>query len=240
VEGDRDPGLVELGPHRIELGVAGRHVAVPARHGTGDHHDDAGAGLEDSSHLGGRRVRVGQSDHRRGVEPTVAAVVAPVVVEPLVERLEGGVEGRDVVLERLLHAHAEGGEQQGAIHPLLVEQVDPGVTVAVAGVLGDRRELAEHRLQVHATLVATPEVRLKAAGLGDRIEGGVRDELVDLPAHEEPLLAADVGPLHAPLGHRRVDVAGEGVLRLVVVVVGVEGAEAEIVHARIVLSDRAF
>ena len=71
-----------------------------------------------------------------------------------------------------------------------------------------------------------PEVVLEAARLGDRVERGVRDELVDLAAHQQALLAVDVGPLHAPLGHRGVDVAGERVLGLVVVVVGVEGSEA--------------
>ena len=99
-----------------------------------------------------------------GVEPAVAAVEAPVVVEPLVERIEGGVQRGEVVLEGLLHADAERREQQRTVHALLVEQLQPGVAVAVAGVLADRVEVAEHRLQVDALVVAAPEVVLEAAG----------------------------------------------------------------------------
>ena len=152
--------------------------------------------------LGGL-LGVGEGDHRRGVEATVAAVEAPVLVEPVVERAEGGVERGHVALERLLHADAERGEQQRAVHPLLVEQLEPRVTVPVAGVLGDRVEVAEHRLHVEAALVLAAEVVLQRAGLGDRVEGGVRDELVDLPGHQQALLAVHLGPLHAPLLHRR-------------------------------------
>ena len=85
-----------------------------------------------------------------GVEAAVAAVEAPVLVEPRVEGGEGGVERGHVVLERLLHPDAERGEEQGAVHALLVEQRHACVTGAVAGVLGDRVEVAEHRLHVDA------------------------------------------------------------------------------------------
>ena len=102
------------------------------------------------SHLGLGQRRVGEGDHRRGVEPAVAPVEAPVVVEPAVERLERGVQRGHVAPQRLLHADAERREQQGAVQPLLVEQPHPGVAVAVAGVLGDRVEVAEHRLEVEA------------------------------------------------------------------------------------------
>src|SRR5690606_15054183 len=67
------------------------------------------------------------------------------------------------------------------------------------------------------------EVVDQRAGFGHRVERRVRDEPVDLAADEEPLLAVDLGPAHAPALHPLVDVAGEGVGGLVVVVVGVEG-----------------
>ena len=111
--------------------------------------------------------------------------------------------------------------------------------------VGDRLQVAEHLLEVDAGLVAAPEVVLEAARPGDRVERGVGDELVDLPAHQQAPLAADLGPLHAPLGHLGLDVAGEGVLGLVVVVVGVERPEVErpgpgVDHAGIVVAGRTF
>jgi hypothetical protein len=216
--------------------VARGHVAVVAvGHRPGDRHEDAGTRVEDPPHLGSGQVGVGERDHRGGVDSAVAPVEAPVLVEPLVEGAERGVQRGHVAPQGLLHADAERGEEQRTVHPLLVEQPQAGSAVAVGGVVVERLELAEHRLQVEAGLVAPPEVVLEAAGLGDRVERGVRDELVDLPADEQPLLAAYLGPLHAPLGHRGVDVAGERVLRLVVVVVGVEGPEAEVLHARSVV-----
>ena len=216
------------------LRVTRRDVALAVGHRAGDHHEDPGAGLEHAPDLGGGQVGVGQRDHGCRVQAAVASVEAPVLVEPSVEGGEGGVQRWHVVLERLLHPDAERGEQQRAVHALLVEELQAGVAVAVARVVGDRLELAEHRLEVDPVLVATAEVVLEAAGLGDGIEGRVRDELVDPAADEQAPLAVDLGPLHAPLGHRGVDEAGEGVLGLVVVVVGVEGAEAELGHARIV------
>ncbi len=233
VQGQRHAGLGDQAPHGIEAGVAGRHVAVVAvGHRARDGDEDAGPGVEHPGHLGHGPVGVGEGDHRRRVEPAVAPVEAPVLVEPRVERGERGVEGGDVAPQRLLHADAEGGEQQRAVHALLVEQGHPGIAVAVAGVAIDGLQLAEHRLEVEPVLVAAPEVVLEAARPGDGVEGGVGDELVDLPGHQQPALAADVGPLHAPLGHGGVDVADERVLGLVVVVVGVEGPKPEIDHAR--------
>ena len=49
-----------------------------------------------------------------------------------------------------------------------------------------------------------------------------------LPADEQALLAVDLGPLHRALAHARVEVPGERVGRLVVVVVGVEQLEVQI------------
>ncbi len=241
VEGEGHAGLGDAGPDRVEAGVAGRLVAaVAVGDRAGDGHEDAGAGGQHPVDLGGGPVGVGEGDHRRGVEPAVAPVEAPVVVEPAVEGGEGGVQGGHVAGQRLLHADAQRGEQQRAVHPLLVEQRQAGVALAVAGVPCDRLQLAEHGLHVEALGVAAPEVVLEAAGRGDGVEGGVGDELVDPPAHQEAPLAADVGPLHAPLGHGGVDVAGEGVLGLVVVVVRVEGPESQVHHGRSVVAARHF
>ena len=66
-----------------------------------------------------------------------------------------------------------------------------------------------------------------ASGVAEGIPTTVKLKVYDLTGDEQALLAVDVGPLHAALGHGRVDVADEGVLGLVVVVVGVERLEAE-------------
>jgi hypothetical protein len=117
------------------------------------------------------------------------------------------VQRTDVVLQRLLHPDAERGEQQRAVHALLVEQLHASVTIAVGGVRVERLQVAEHGLHVQAALVLAPEVGLERAGLGDRVEGRVRDELVDLPAHQQALFAVHLGPLHAALLHGGIDVA---------------------------------
>jgi hypothetical protein len=150
------------------------------------------------------------------------------------------VEGGHVVAQGLLHAYAQRGEQQGAVHALLVEQRQARVPSPVGGMIGQGLELAEHGLHVDPGLVAAPEVVLQAAGPGDGVEGRVGDELVDLPAHQQPPFAVDHGPLHAALGHGGVDVADERVLRLVVVVVGVERPEPEVDHGGSVVPGRDF
>ncbi|MEZ5168856.1 MAG: hypothetical protein R2695_21105 [Acidimicrobiales bacterium] len=137
----------------------------------------------------------------------------------------------NVVLERLLHPDALGREQQHPLEPLLIHQFETGRSVPVAGVVRQRVELAEHLAEVHPAVdVLATEVVLEAPGFGHRVEGGVRDELVDPAADQEPPLAVDLGPLHAALLHLRIDVPDEGVLGLVVVVVGVEREEGKLAH----------
>ena len=54
--------------------------------------------------------------------------------------------------------------------------------------------------------------------------------MADLAAHDVVAAAVDLGPLDAAGPELRVEVAGEGVERLVVVVVGVEGLVGEFAH----------
>ena len=93
--------------------------------------------------------------------------------------------------------------------------------------------LAEQLERVLAVGVAA-EVVGERAGLGDRVEGGVHHGPADLAADHVVLAPVDLGPLDDAGPELRVEVAGEGVERLVVVVVGVEGEVAEVVgHDRI-------
>ena len=91
--------------------------------------------------------------------------------------------------------------------------------------------VAEQLERVHLVRVAA-EVLAQAARLGDRVEGGVGDGPADLAAQHVVLPTVDRGPLHRARPERRVEVAGEGVERLVVVVVRVPHRVPELVHAR--------
>ena len=122
--------------------------------------------------------------------------------------------------QRLLHPDAEGGEEEAAVDALGVHDRQPGVAVAVLG--ADRLEVAEQGGHVLRVGIPTSEVLVEAARLGHGVERGIGDEPVDLAGHQESLAPIDLGPLHGPSGHLRVEVAGEGVGGLVVVVVGVE------------------
>ena len=68
------------------------------------------------------------------------------------------------------------------------------------------------------------------AGLGDRVERRVDDRVADPPADDVVLAPVDLAPLHAARPQLRVEVAGERVERLVVVVVGVERQVGEVAH----------
>ena len=104
----------------------------------------------------------------------------------------------------------------------------PGIAVEVLGVLAQRVEVAEELLDALALGVAAAEVLVERAGLGDRVPRGVGDEAVDLAADEQPLPAVDLRPLHRAARHALLGVAGEGVDRLVVVVVAVEVLEVDV------------
>ena len=186
--------------------------------------DDAGIGQQDALELGHRGLHVDQGQHRRR-EDALLVGVAPIVLEPAVEGLEGGDQGRRVVSKRLLHADPERREQEAPVEALLVHDPQPGVAVAVLRVNG--LELTEEGPHVLGARVATSEVLVEAARLRDGIEERVGDEAVDLPAHQQTPATVDLRPLHGPLGHFGIDVAGVGVGRLVVVVVGVEDAVLE-------------
>src|SRR4029078_11891317 len=68
------------------------------------------------------------------------------------------------------------------------------------------------------------------AGFGDGIERGIDDGVAHAPADHVVLAAVDLAPLHATRPERRIEVAGKGVERLVVVVVGIEGEVIELGH----------
>ena len=181
--------------------------------------DHPGVLGQDQLQLDHRRVDVDQADHGCSEDPVLVGV-SPVFLQPQVECVKGRDQSLGVVVERLLHAHPKGGEEETALEPLLVHDSQPSLAVAVLG--SDGFEIAKEGAHILRLGIPTTEVFVEAARLGHRIEGWVRDEPVDLAAHQQTLAAVDLGPLHGPLGHLRLDEAGEGVGSLVVVVVGVE------------------
>ena len=214
-----DAGLVGQRPERIEIGVGGRLLSVAGRRRRRTHHDRAGAVVEAVAQLGDRGVDVGEADVGRR-EDAVLVLEAPVLGDPPVERLECHGDRFGVVLELLLVDHAEGREHPDGVEPVVVELVEADVTVAVCR--GDAVAGLEELDGVVAVGVA-PEVVAQHTGLRHRIERGVDHRTADPAADDVVHPPVDLGPLdraRAPLGGQ---VPAEGVERLVVVVVGVEG-----------------
>ena len=78
------------------------------------------------------------------------------------------------------------------------------------------------RRRVDAFGDLTAEEQIQASRLDDRVEGGVRDEVVDPFAHHGPGALAVLDHLHAAALELLGQMTGEGVHRLVVVVVDVD------------------
>ena len=184
---------------------------------------DARAALDERVDLRDRGLGIGEREHRRR-DQAVVVREAPVVLEPPVERGEAGHRRGDVVLERLLDAAPERGEQQRGIEALLVGDGDARVAVAVLG--AQRLDLHQRRPGSTPFGDLAAEERVEAAGDDDRVEGRVRDEAVDALADEQlHVLLAVVHRAHAAPLERGIEVPGERIERLVVVVVGVDGVE---------------
>ena len=227
MERDRDPGLCQAGPHGIVQLVAQRAApAVGRRHGrrTDVHHPSAA--LHQRVDFGGRGLGIGQRDHRDGEEAALI-VETPVVLQPPVERRQARHRRRDVVLQCLLDPTAERGEQQCRTEALLIHHLDPLVTAAVLRMPRQRLDL-EQRAGVDALGNLTAEQRIEGSRDDDRVERGVRDEGVELAAHQHVHPLALLHRADAPVLELRVEVSGECVERLVVVIVRVDRSE---VHA---------
>jgi hypothetical protein len=177
--------------------------------------------------LGDGGTGIDQGDVRGG-EDALLVGESPVLVHPPVERLEGGHQRRLVIDQRLFHPDTECREEDGGFEALLVHDTEPGVAIAVLGTRADRLELAEQLGRVRAHRVAATEVLVEGSRPGDRVEGRIGDEAVDLAADQQPLAAIDRSPLHAPLAEGGIEVAGESVDRLVEVVVGVKAEKVKV------------
>ena len=113
----------------------------------------------------------------------VGTVEAPVLVEPQVEGVHRGHRRLDVVLERLLDAAGERRQHEHGLEALLVQDLHPGIAVLVLGMVGQPVDLHQRR-RVDALGDLAAEQQVQAARLDDRVERRVRDEVVDLAAHD--------------------------------------------------------
>ena len=161
-------------------------------------------------------VGVDEAGQRRGDDPVVAGE-APVVVDPAVEGPEGGVETGRVVLQALLDTEPQRRQQEDRGDTLGVHHRHPGRPVPVLG--PDRLHLHQV-LGVDAGGVLRPVVVGQHPRLGHRIERGVRHHAEEPVADQQPLPPVELHPADGrAVG--LLEVAAEGVLRLVVVLVDV-------------------
>ena len=133
------------------------------------------------------------------------------------------------MLERLLVEHAERGEEPDLGQFLDVHGGQTGVVVAVLG--ADGLGLAHELVHGPAVGVAA-EVVDERPRRRDRVEGRVGHRPADSSAQRVVAPAVDLDPLDHPRPQLRVEVAGEGIERFVIVVVRVEDGRVDSVHGQ--------
>ena len=112
---------------------------------------------------------------------------------------------------------------------MLVEHRHASSAVTIGG--PDRLAGGEELERVASFGIPT-EVVVQSAGRSDGVEGGVRHCPAHLTADDVVAAAVDLAPLDAARSERWVEVTGEGVECLVVMVVGVEWPVAELIVHR--------
>ena len=151
----------------------------------------------------------------------VGPVETPVLVEPEIERVHRRHRRLDVVLERLLDAAGERRQHEHRLEVLRVQDLHPRIAVLVLGMVRHAVDLHQRsRVDTLGDLAA--EQQIQAARFDDRVEGRVGDEVIDLAAHDRQGALAVGEHLHAAALELLGQVPGEGVDRLVVVVVDVD------------------
>ncbi|WP_261901134.1 hypothetical protein [Mycobacterium marinum] len=229
-----DAGVVGQLPERVEQWITGRTHADLGGDRSGNHDDKARVVAQRPLELPHGVIRYAQRDVWGGENPFLIGE-SPVLLHPANEGVEGRRRGLPVGQQRLLHPDPEGGQHDAALHALFVHGRQPSVAVTVFG--ANRLQVAEQCVEVGASGIAAAEVLVERAGLADRVEGRIRDEPVYPAPDDQPRSAVQLGPLDGTLFVFALDVAGERVHRLVVVVVAVEEREPELgLHRRRVLS----
>ncbi len=217
---DHDAGLGHPCPEGVEHGVAGGSGSLGGEHRRRECDDQSGALVDGPFELLAGPVGIGEC-HVGGGEDAVLVGEPPVLLEPPVEALVDGGDCLDVVTERFLVVHSGGGKHPAGVDALVVHERDPGVPVLVRS--GERFEVGPHQLHECPPLGVALVVLAQHSWPGYGVEGRIGDLEVDLSAHHVALVAVLQGhPLHASTLHCLGNVTQEGVMRFVVVVVGVE------------------
>jgi hypothetical protein len=145
-------------------------------------------------------------------------------VHPLVERVDDVVGHLRVVLHALFNQACQRREHQRVVDAEFVHDLEPSTRFAERG---DGLHRLAQDLAVGLALRAVAEVVLLGAGLGDLLEGRVRDVLADVAAHHDLGATADLDVVDDVLALVGQEL-GQRFLRLVHVVVGVEHREGKL------------
>ena len=208
--------LVDARPERVEVRVGRR----PAERGTGPERDDARPARQHAVELGDGAVEVDAATAaaprrcgRRWSKPQSSSSHS-------VERVEVRVELIGVVLHEVLDAHGERGEQQDRLDALAVHQREARARAPRTRAGSVRRRVG---LPVRAGAHRAQHLAQRA-GLGDAVAERVGEERERPVAdhHDARRPPSPVSTWIARSRELRLDVAGEAVARLVVVVVGVD------------------
>ena len=116
----------------------------------------------------------------------------------------------DVVLEGLLDAARERGQHEHCLEVLPVQDLHSGIAVLVLRMLAQPVDLHQRR-RVHALRDLAAEQQIEATRFDDRVERRVRDEVVDLFAHDGPSALAVLHHLHTAALELLGQVPGAGV-----------------------------
>ena len=157
-------------------------------------------------------------------EDAVLVGVRPLFEHPAVQGVDGGGAELGIVTHALLDQAGQGGQHDGVVDALLVEQLE-----AVGGVAEGGRavDAAADDLPVGLAVgVADPEVLLLGARPADPLEGRVGDVVADLAPDHDFGPAVDVDVVDGALVLRREEL-GQRIGSLVQVVVGVEDRKAK-------------
>ena len=223
VHRDRDVGLDAGLPERVELLEAERPAALEAGHRRRADQHGTGAALQAPFEFFERAVDDGQGDHRGG-EDAVLVVERPLLVHPLVERVDDVVGHLRVVLHALLDQAGQRREHQRVVDAELVHDLQPRARLAEGG---DGLHRLAQDLAVALALRAVAEVVLLGARTGHHLERRVGDVLADVAADHDLGATADLHVVDDALAVVREEL-GQRFLRFVHVVVGVEHGEGKL------------
>ena len=223
---DHQVELLHPLPERVELGQRERLATLPRGHRRHPDQEDLPAALVDVLELLDRGVvAVRERDDRRRVDG-VGVDERPVLVHPLVQRVDDG-DGHVGVVGHAFFEHArERRPQQRAVDAHLLHELEPGLRVEEGVDAGhdDHLRAAGSRHSggpaVHAP-AALRDVVAGGAGRRDLHERRVRDVVADRVPDRDLLPPVDVDVLDDTLVLRRQELR-QRVPVLVEVVVGVE------------------